>query len=70
MVTVVFHIIISDLWEEMNPEKYEVFLRCKPPSLGSFDPAVEDKNKLTFIRYIGSLYSKNVCESIGPGFFA
>ena len=51
MVTVVFHVIISDLWEKMDPEKYRVFLRCKPASLGTFNESTEDRHMLTFKRY-------------------
>ena len=47
---IVFHVIISDLWAEMDPEKYPVFIRFGPAPLGTFDPA-EDKHKMEFIRY-------------------
>lgn len=47
---VVFHVIISDLWDEMDPEKYPVFIRFGPASLGTFDPP-EDKHEMKFVRY-------------------
>jgi hypothetical protein len=49
-VQVVFHVIISDLWEDMNPEKYNIFVRCQHPSLGGWEG--ELRNKMTFDRYL------------------
>ncbi|XP_076466869.1 E3 ubiquitin-protein ligase rnf213-alpha-like [Babylonia areolata] len=55
MVTVVFHVIVSDMWEEMNPHKYNLFIRCRPHALGTWNPS-EDKNKMTFIGETGIGY--------------
>ncbi|KAL8581504.1 hypothetical protein ACOMHN_042897 [Nucella lapillus] len=47
-VTVVFHVIVSDLWEDMDSSKYNIFLRCQPPALGGWMPN-EDKNRMSFV---------------------
>ena len=66
MVPVVFHVIISDMWDEMDPEKYPVFIRFGPAPLGTFDPP-EDKHDMKFVRYteifkkIIVLYSHSAC---------
>ncbi|KAK7478896.1 hypothetical protein BaRGS_00029877, partial [Batillaria attramentaria] len=61
LVTVVFHVIISDLGNVMDPEKYSVFMRFGPASLGTFQPDV-DKHQMEYKEKtnLGYLYEGKV----------
>ncbi|XP_076466247.1 E3 ubiquitin-protein ligase rnf213-alpha-like [Babylonia areolata] len=60
-VTVIFHVIVSDMWEEMDPDKYNILIRCRPDHLGGFN-ATGDVNRMTFVGQvnIGYLYEGKI----------